>query len=141
MVLWVGETGCRAGRHAFDAAPLLYQILVSMLWLVKCLNVERFVLFQNHAPSIIGKRVFLKQLRFWARNSNFFARFFAYPSTKRRAKNMCVVYCKNKNKLPNIELFVYSPKCDKLWSHLQTEATEFNTHCINRHSKGTPPVL
>ena len=36
-----------------------------MLWLVKCLNVDRFALFQNHASSIIGKRVFLKQ-RFWA---------------------------------------------------------------------------
>ena len=73
-----------------------------MLWLVKCLHVDRFVVLLTVSCSFnitllqLGKRFFKHEVR--ASNTNFFARLFAYPSAPRRAKTMPVTCCKKKKK-------------------------------------------
>ena len=100
----------------------------SMIPLVKCLNVDRFgaLLTVSHCVKIthlqIGKRVFFKH-GFRASNTSFFARHFVYPLAQRRAKNISMDCCKEQ-RVSNIKLFLYSPICDILWSHLQTDAIE-----------------
>ena len=67
-----------------------------MLWLVKCLHVDRcaVLLTVSHSFNItlLVRKVFLKP-RFWATNSNFFARIFTYPSAPRVFISLCQSWC------------------------------------------------
>ena len=67
-----------------------------MLWLVKCLHVDRcaVLLTVSHSFNItlLVRKVFLKP-RFWATNSNFFGRIFTYPSAPRVFISLCQSWC------------------------------------------------
>ena len=77
----------------------------SMKPLVKCLNVDSIVLFENHAPSNSEKSFF--KHGFHASNTNFLARRFVYPLAQRKAKNLSVD-CYKEQKLSNIKPFLLS---------------------------------
>ena len=94
-----------------------------MLWLVKCLNVDRFAIFQNHAPSIIGKRVFLKH-RF-----KFLCKTFCLSLSSKKSKKYACGLLQNKNKLPIqiLSSFYTLQSVINCRSHLQTQAIELHT--------------
>ena len=81
-----------------------------MLWLVKCLHVDRFAVLLTVSCTFNITRIqfgkdFLKH-GFRERNTNSFARLFAYPSAPRRAKNMPVIKEKEAFKIWS---FSYTP--------------------------------
>ena len=84
------------GDNAFDAAIPWYQILA-----------DRIALLQCHAPSISAED-FLKH-KFWAGNTNFFARLFAYPCSKKSKKYACDRLQKEKLIIQQIKLFLHFP--------------------------------
>ena len=115
-------------KQPFHDTRFWYHALIGLFMLT-----DSSCCWQYRALSIscsynLGKD-FLKH-RFWARNTNFFARLFAYPTAPGRAKNIPVICCEKKKKHSKYEAFL-TLFCDKLRSHLQSDWP------INRRSKGT----
>ena len=92
----------------------------SMKPLVKCLNVDSIVLFENHAPSNSEKSFF--KHGFHASNTNSLRDVSFIPWLKEEQK-ICL-WTVTKNKSFQISSLSYSPICDILWSHLQTDVIE-----------------
>ena len=105
-------------RRSLETMPLMlpfhdtrfwYHALIGQMsscWQIRS-AVDRIALFQCHAPSISAED-FLKH-KFWAGNTNFFARLFAYPCSKKSKKYACDRLQKEKLSIQQIKLFLHFP--------------------------------
>ena len=107
-----------------------------ILWLVKCLNVDRFAgccwhLKYHGLSSWENIFLFLTTNFGQAIQNSVRDLWHISPSAQRRATNIPVVCCKMKKRIQNIDLFILF--CDKLRSHLQSDWRSYKP-TFKRHS-------